>query len=257
MMTAWPSGAGEALAISGLAALLGLVGLWLATRADRWELEHPVPVAGFTAGILLGAAFLHLLPEALQRLVLIERAVVWGGAAALGGYLMMTLATVLVSHARAAEVAHQEAGALAMLPIIGIGLHALTDGIAYAVGAEAKAAALPLLGLGLTLHKIPEALVAHGLVREGGGSPRQAILVTLLAVVLATPVGTLAALPFVAHIGPAGLAMLMAATAGALVQIAASHLLPHVEHEPGRGGGPAFLVGLAVALAGAFLLGHA
>ncbi len=253
MVDAWSSGAGGALVVSGLAALVGLVGLWLAARTEHWELGHPVPLAGFAAGILLGAAFLHLLPEALQRLVLIERPAAQGGAAALAGYLLMTLASVLVSRVRAAEVAHQEMGALAMLPLIGIGLHALTDGVVYAVGAEAPAA-LPLLGLALTLHKIPEALIAYALLRESGGGRRRAVLTTLAVVVLATPLATLVALPFVTRIGPAALAMLMAATAGVLVQIAASHLLPHVEHEPGRGGGPAFLVGLAVALVGSFLL---
>ncbi len=243
-----------ALLASGIAAVMGLVGILAARSARGIEARHATAITGLAAGLLLGAAFLHLLPEAGARLLLQERSLVEEGLAALAGFLVLFLLAAAIGRTRDAS-AHEEAEALFWLPVVAIGLHAVTDGVIYAVAARAGEATLLVILPGLALHKIPEGFLAYGLVLAARRNPRRALIAAVIAVVAATLLGTAAGLTLLPWLGPVALAFVLAFTAGVLIHVAASHLLPHIEHDRGRGGGPAFVVGLAVAMVAARLFG--
>ncbi len=242
-----------ALLASGIAAAMGLAGILLARSARGIEERHATAITGLAAGLLLGAAFLHLLPEAGTRLVLHERNLGEEGLAALAGFLVLFLMAAAIGRARDVS-AHEEAEALFWLPVVAIGLHAVTDGAIYAVAAKAGEAALFVILPGLALHKIPEGFLAYGLVLAAREDARSALTAAVAAVVVATLLGTAAGLALLPWLGPVALAFVLAFTAGALIHVAASHLLPHIEHDRGRGGGPAFVGGLAIAILAARLL---
>lgn len=250
-------GAGVAFAAlfaSAIAAAMGLAGILVARSARGIEERHATAITGLAAGLLLGAAFLHLLPEAGRRLVLYEHSIEEAGLAALAGFLTLFLLAAAIGRARDVS-AHEEAEALFWLPVVAIGLHAATDGVIYAVAAEAGQAALLVTLPGLALHKIPEGFLAYGLVLAAREDTRSALVAAVLAVVAATLLGTGAGLALLPWLSPVALAFALAFTAGVLIHVAASHLLPHIEHDRGRGGGPAFVGGLAVAILAARLLG--
>lgn len=69
----------------------------------------------------------------------------------------------------------------------------------------------------------------------------------ILAVAISTPAGTLISYPFVANLEPSFLGILLALSAGALVYVGASHLLPEVEKENERYSLIALMVGVLVA----------
>jgi ZIP family zinc transporter len=73
------------------------------------------------------------------------------------------------------------------------------------------------------------------------------VLASLFAAALTTPLGMLASYPIVSRIDPAMLAALLAISAGALIYVAASHLLPTAEREPQRYSLLALAAGVALA----------
>jgi zinc transporter ZupT len=65
---------------------------------------------------------------------------------------------------------------------------------------------------------------------------------------LTTPLGTLVSYPFVSQIGPPRLGLLLGLSAGALIYVGATHLLPRAEREPRRFSLVALVAGVLVAL---------
>jgi len=104
------------------------------------------------------------------------------------------------------------------------------------------------VALGMVLHEFPEGIVTYTLLIRGGFSQRRSFLLAFLAAALTTPAGTLVSYPFVSRIGPSSLGVLLALSAGALVYVGATHLLPQAEREPRRYSLVAMGAGVLVAL---------
>jgi ZIP family zinc transporter/zinc and cadmium transporter len=69
------------------------------------------------------------------------------------------------------------------------------------------------------------------LLQRGGFDRKKAAVYALLAAGVSTPLGTLISFPFLSRLGQPALGALLAASAGALVYVGASHLLPAIEEE--------------------------
>ena len=83
----------------------------------------------------------------------------------------------------------------------------------------------------MILHEFPEGIVTFVLLERGGFSRRQSAMYSFLAAALSTPLGTLMSYPLMNNIRQSTLGILLAISAGALVYVGASHLLPQVEKE--------------------------
>lgn len=248
----------------------GLVPLKLRLSHARMELALSA-----VAGFMLGVAFLHLLPHAVEA---------HGSAHDLWipGWVMAGLvATFLVgrflsthqheAHGHASgghEAGGHGAGAAPAAPaswigaFAGFGMHTIVGGVALAasVQAEARATLLPGLAMftAIVLHKPMDAMALTTLVRAAGGGPRRLRAVNIVFGTL-TGVG---AILFVvlgdALSGEAGVAALLgpalAFSAGTFLCIALSDLLPELRfHSHDRWTLTAALLGgllLAAALAG-------
>jgi zinc and cadmium transporter len=86
----------------------------------------------------------------------------------------------------------------------------------------------------MVLHEFPEGVVIFLLLDRAGFSQRRSVLYAFLATALTTPLGTLISFPFLSRINRHTLGILLAVSAGALVYVGASHLLPAVEKENRR-----------------------
>jgi zinc and cadmium transporter len=85
------------------------------------------------------------------------------------------------------------------------------------------------------------------LLRKGGFQERLALWAAVFAAALTTPLGTLISFPIISRIDEAVLAALLASSAGALIYVGASHLLPIAEREPRRYNLLALCAGVLVA----------
>lgn len=190
----------------------------------------------FGAGALLAAAFLGLLPEAVEGSD-IEQVTAY----ALGGFLAFFILERTLGwfhhhehhhhddvHGARNDKTHQ------WLVIIGDTLHNAIDGMAIGAAFLINPAAGIGTALAVAAHEIPQEIGDFGILLGKGMRPRNVILVNLLSA-LATVVAALGVYSFGAanDINPAPL---LAIAAGLFIYIAASDIIPDIHEKPRREG---------------------
>lgn len=229
-----------ALAVSALSATVTMAGVLAVRQHESWARSHKIWFVSFAAGVLIAVPLLHLIPESVA---MGESA----SFALLAGFLLMHLLDRYIT-VRVCERPDDAGRALGLVPLIGIGFHSMLDGIVYSIGFSFSAFTGLLMALGMVLHEFPEGLVTYTLLLFSSYPPRRALLLTFLAASVSTPLGTLLSYPFVSRLNQETLGGLLALSAGALLYVGASHLLPQAAAERGTTW-LGFLVGIAVSIA--------
>jgi len=230
---------------SGCAALITVLGIGVIRRFEPWAIRNTPYFACFAAGVLVSISFLHIMPKSLG---LSDAAPVY----LLGGYLFMHLLNRFLTTFVCDRPATKDY-AIGLVPMAGIAIHSFIDGIIYSVTFSVSAITGALAALGMILHEFPEGIFTYVLLLRGGFGDRRALYGSLFAAALTTPLGMLVSYPIVARIDDAALAALLATSAGALIYVGASHLLPAAEREHQRysllalGGGVALAAGIVAA----------
>lgn len=210
----------------------GLVGgiILLLKRRFAQKISHFL--ASFAAGILLGAAFFDLLPEAVHEGEEIGVNIFpW---ALLGVVLFFTLERFLHFHHH--EQFHAEKKRMkATLPLIIIGdtVHNFMDGIVIAATFMVN---IPL-GIATTLsvfaHEIPQEIGDFGLMLHKGMEPKKVIWVNILSALVALLGAMITYL--LGDVLKGFTPMILAMTAGFFIYIASSDLIPEIHHEKRKG----------------------
>ena len=195
---------------------------WIAGVAPlqlRWQRDQLWLVVSFGAGVLLGAAFLHMLPHAWDM----------AGAnasslALMGMLILLFIEKFVMVHACAGDACDYHTIGLAAF--VGLSLHSIMDGVAIA-----SSAGVPTLGLVVVLaivaHKAPESMSLAGLLIAAGYSRRRIIgLITVFS--LMVPIGAIGAYSIMGAVSEHVVGALIAVSAGTFIYIAASDLLPEL-----------------------------
>jgi zinc and cadmium transporter len=263
----------QSLALYSGAILVGAVGgglLPLLGTQRRSDL-----LLSFSAGVMLGAAFFHMLPEAVEE----------GGAevmpAVLGGFLLLYLLERFVLIHVCAEPAvnaqlsqrcvdeegdHHDHGhghgtgcevhTLGLAAWIGMSLHTVVDG--FVLGAANAAPFIgPLVFVAIVAHKIPSAFSLSAILRaEGYGRGRAMAMNLLFALMVPVGAALYLLLRNLVH-AETFTAYALAASAGTFLHLALSDILPDLHRRRGsklRLSGA--LVGGLAAMWSLTLLGH-
>jgi zinc and cadmium transporter len=202
------------------------------------------PAVAFAAGLLIGSALLHLLPESME---------IMGpqtGWPILLGFTVFYLPQKFVM-AHTCEEEDCDFHKLGILAFIGIAFHAVVDGVG--VGA---AYSLPetvnIVVAAVSVHKIPAA-VALSFLLLASGMERSRIAILVLMFALATPVGALVTKVFLIQSNLAFMGWALGLAAGNFLAIAGSDLFRriHERDQYGRARRVAFIsLGFAVSLLG-------
>lgn len=222
------------------AAALTAAGIGTIRRYEDWALRNVPYFASFAAGVLISVSFLHLVPKAFE---LSHRAPLYF----LIGYLFMYLFNRFITAFVCDRPATKDY-ALGLVPMVGIGIHSFIDGIIYSVTFSVSALTGTLVSIGMVLHEFPEGVFTYVLLRKGGLAERAALWGAVSAAALTTPFGMVVSFPIISRIDQSVLAALLALSAGALIYVGASHLLPTAEREPRRYNLLALGAGILVAL---------
>jgi ZIP family zinc transporter len=83
----------------------------------------------------------------------------------------------------------------------------------------------------MVLHEFPEGIITYLLLVRGGFSERKAMYLAFVAAAATTPLGMLVSYPLISAIERETLGALLSLSAGALVYVGATHLLPRAEQE--------------------------
>jgi zinc and cadmium transporter len=217
------------------------VGIIVISRYQSWAMAKSIYFKSFAAGVLIAVSFLHLVPKSVHMNEVAP------------AFLLVGFLAIYLSNRFLKLYACQESECpryvFGLVPMMGIGLHSFIDGVIHAVTFNVSVFTGVLAAVGMVLHEFPEGVVTFVFLKEGGFERRKAILLAFLAAALSTPVGALVAYPFVSRVEKPILGNLLALSAGALVYVGASHLLPEVEKESRRYTLVALVAGMAVAVA--------
>jgi zinc transporter ZupT len=214
------------LAASSVACAVTTLGILVIRRYERWSRENSTYFVSFAAGVLITVSFTHLIPESIE---MNGSAPIFILVGFLGLYLLNRFLHVYLCHEY--ECAEYAVG---VIPMVGIGLHSLIDGAIYAITFNVSILTGVLAALGMVFHEFPEGIITFVMLERGGFSSRRSTLYAFLAAALSTPLGALAAYPFVHQIDQPGLGALLALASGALVYVGATHLLPEVAEQNER-----------------------
>jgi len=206
-----------------LVSFISLVGI--VTLAIRDELLHKIIFCfiGFSAGALIGSAFLHILPEALEKTSSIT----------VFSYLILGLTLFFLLeryfHWRHCHDKDCHVHAFTYLNLFGEALHNFIDGIAIAASFVISIKLGIATTLAIILHEIPKELGNFGVLIYGGFSRSRALFYNFISA-LAAVIGALLGY-FIADSIHGFTNFIMPLTAGGFIYIAASDLIPEIHKE--------------------------
>jgi zinc and cadmium transporter len=191
--------------------------------AREWSQSAIRMLLAFGTGVLLGAAFFHMIPEAAHGLG--DDIGIW----VLAGFLMIwVLERFIMMHP--CEEEHCSFHHMGMAAFFGITLHSFIDGLALGAGV-----AIPALSVAVTaailLHKLPASLSLCGILLHCE-YPRKRIFTLILAFALATPLGAAVSFFLLQDLSGPALPAAVALSAGTFLAIATADLLPQIHSKP-------------------------
>ncbi len=194
------------------------------------------------AGLLLASALVIVIPEGFQVLFPTCPSaashpdtffglpkVLASGLAILTGFLLML---GLESKGMGHELAHKHSQIRILS--VGLGLHALTDGLALGAGVatELLAITLPIL-VAVMVHKVPVAFSLGTFLWQQRPARGLHPFRSLLLFSLATPVGLLITFLFLRHLPHAWIGLMLLFSGGTFLYVAAVDVLGRVRQEQG------------------------
>ncbi|MDD5477426.1 MAG: ZIP family metal transporter [Candidatus Omnitrophica bacterium] len=211
------------LASTSLVSLISLVGIL--TLALKDNLLHKIIfcLIGFSAGALIGSAFLHILPEAIQT----SSSIFVFYCLILGIILFFLMERYL--HWRHCHDKDCHIHAFTYLNLFGEAFHNFIDGIAIAASFIISIKLGVATTLAIIFHEIPKELGNFGVLIYGGFSRKRALLYNFISALMAI-LGAVTGY-FISDFAHGFSHFIMPLTAGGFIYIAMSDLIPEVHKE--------------------------
>jgi len=227
-----------------LVSLISLVGIFFITLKEQVFKKILLFLVSFASGTLLGAAFLHLIPESLFPDTLSaynETAVI---AILIGILVFFLLEKSLWKHCHQRECPIHT---FAYLNLLGDGIHNFIDGVVIAASFLVSIPLGAATTLAVIAHEIPQEIGDFGILVYGGLSKVRALSYNFLSAIIAIFGATI--MYFFSPSLPS-LAYLLAFAAGGFIYMATTDLIPelHKETEPSKSAVQFFLLSLGITL---------
>lgn len=230
----WP------IVTSLLACSITMIGIYTIRKYEEWGKKSVAYLMCFASGVLISVSFLHIIPKSFEM----------NGNAPiflLAGYLFLHLTNRFFSGYVCDKLGSVESS-LGPVASLGIGFHSFVDGIVYSVTFSASILTGALAALGLVLHEFPEGVVTFLLLLASGLDKKKSTIYAIIAAAITTPLGTLISYPFIGSLEESTLGVLLAFSAGALIYVGATHLLPEAEREGKKYSLLTLVIGILVAI---------
>lgn len=213
-----------AFATSSLAAIVTTAGIYTIRNFVSWGQRNSTYFMCFAAGVLISASFLHIIPKSFSMNP-------HAPSYLLLGFFSLHLFNRFITAFVCQKNPEKEQYGMALVPMIGIGIHSFLDGFVYSIAFTVSIFTGFLATAGMVLHEFPEGIIIYLLLLKGGFKERNAMILAFLSAALTTPLGMLISYPIISEIDKSTLGALLALSAGALVYVGATHLLPKAEQE--------------------------
>jgi len=232
---------GQLLFFGTLVALANVLGGWLLTRRraaprDVHLLRHLVALG---AGFMLAAIFIEVLPEVVRLWAEgqtggegLKHAVLSAMTLLLAGYLTVHLFEHTVApHFHFGAETHTEAmlrHSAAYTAIGALSIHTFFDGVSVAAAFLVNRKVGLLVFVAILLHKVPEGFTAASIMLASGRTSRQAWAATLI--VGAATLGGVVSVALLSARVESAILYALPFSAGVTLYVAASDLIPEVNH---------------------------
>lgn len=208
----------------GVVSIISLVGILALMIQPKLRSKLVFYLVAFSAGVLMGDAFLHLIPEAIETSTP-ETISLW----TIGGFLIFLLIERFLHWRHCHDDSCQaHAHSFTKMILIGDGVHNIIDGIIIAVSFMVS---IPL-GVATTIaviaHEIPQEIGDFNVLVYGGYSPKRALrwnFISALTAFVGAFVGW--------NVGASEemFSILLPLTAGGFIYISTVDLLPEIHRE--------------------------
>ncbi len=234
------------LVSSGLSAIAVIIGIYLVLSREKWALRNTVFFLSFSAGVILAVAFSHVMPEALNLY-----------PSALNVVLFTIIAFYILEHTIGIHTCREgecDVHAIGTLAFTGMLAHSLIDGVVIGVGFEADFRIGLAATFAVLLHKFPVGVSITAIFLHSGYERKKSVIFSWI-VALATPVGAICSYFFVTDMDKSTLGVMLAFSAGALIYIGASDLLPETHKNFKRSNILLVLIGVSLVYFVSYLVG--
>lgn len=195
----------------------GMVPLWIGKLKLKLDLA-----LSFSAGVMLGVAFLHMIPYAIE---LVQSRV--GFFILLGFLFLYIFEKYLMIHVCEAESC--EVHEMGTAAIVGLSVHYLTDGIALGIGGISPTLGLAIF-LAILIHKAPSGFSLTSILLNDDYKRCNILLINLFLSCM-IPLGAFATFWNLGDSLKSLLGLALAFSAGTFIYISVSDLLPEVHRQ--------------------------
>ncbi|MDD5730066.1 MAG: ZIP family metal transporter [Candidatus Omnitrophica bacterium] len=206
-----------------LVSIISLIGVFTLAINDKLLKQIIFCLIGFSAGSLIGSAFLHILPEVLAA------------TSSISVFYCLILGIIIFFmmeryfYWRHCHDGICDVHAFTYLNLIGDGFHNFIDGMVIAASFVASVKLGVVTTLAVIFHEIPQELGDFGVLVYGGFSRRKALTWNFISAMTAM-VGALVGY-FLSDIIPHLSNFILPLTAGGFIYIATSDLIPEIHKE--------------------------
>jgi len=206
--------------------LLSLIGAVLIASRRKLSKSQTLSLVSFSVGGLLGGAFLHLLPEAVEMNDSIMTVSIYTLTGLFTSYIVEMVLKWRHCHIPTSD---EHPHSFAYMNLIGDGIHNMIDGIIIG-GAYLTSSALGVATtLAICLHEIPQEIGDFGVLMYAGMKPRRALSLNLLSALTAI-LGVILSLTLSRYVENL-VSFLLPFAAGNFIYIAGSDLVPELQDE--------------------------
>ena len=223
--------------------LISLVAV-VVTLREKWLNRALSTLVAIAAGALMGAAFLHLIPEAIETKGNLPNIFIY----LLIGFLFFFILEQLL-HWHHQHGTGQKVEPFSYLILVGDSVHNFFDGLAIAASFMISFPAGIITTLAVALHEIPQEFGDFAVLIYGGFSRKQALIFNFLSGITAIAGGIIGYFAF--SLTQNSIPYLMLFVSGGFIYIAAADLIPSIKHGAGL---RQTIITLAAFLAGIVLM---
>ena len=209
-----------------IVSLISFVGVFTLSMQSARLRKILIYLISFSAGALFGDAFIHLLPEAVEKSGFNLQI----SLSLLGGILIFFILEKIIhwQHCHM-PISKEHTHPFAYVNLVGDALHNLIDGLiigaSYLAGIEVGIATT----IAVVLHEIPQEIGDFGVLLHGGFSKSRALLLNFLTA-LTSILGAIIAL-WLGTMSETIVNMLVPIAAGGFIYIAGSDLIPELHKQ--------------------------
>ena len=212
-----------------LVSLISFVGVLVLVLKEKILNKILLLLVSFSAGALLGGAFLHLLPEAIANVEFEESAVLKIFMYLLFGFCTFFVLEQFIKWHNHPTEGHQEIAPFSYLILISDGVHNFIDGLIIAASFIISFPIGVATTIAVALHEIPQEIGDFGVLVYGGIKKTKALLLNFFSASVAI-LGGVVGFFLLDKIGES-IVFLLPFAAGNFIYIASSDLIPEIKHK--------------------------